>query len=158
MDMLPVDSGTAERLTLGGDELTVLATAEQTSGAMFAVEIRMPPGGGPPVMHRHAPAELYRLLEGELTFYLERTPGTVDRVVARAGEAVPLPADLPHTIRNESSSVAVAISIHSPGEAMERFARAGALLDAGATMEDALALAAEHGVEILGPIPAPELP
>lgn len=154
MDTLPVDLPAAERLTLGSDELKVLATAEHTSGAMFAVEVRMPPGGGPPVMHRHAPAELYYVLDGEFTFYLERTPGAVDRVVARAGDAVPLPADIPHTIRNESDAVAIAISIHSPGEAMERFARAGAQLGASATIEDALALAQQHGVEMLGPIPA----
>jgi hypothetical protein len=44
----PVDSDTAERLTLGTDELTVLATSAETGGASFAVMVRMPPGGGPP--------------------------------------------------------------------------------------------------------------
>jgi hypothetical protein len=49
MDKLPVDFATAERLLLGLDRITVLATSAQTGGALFAVEIRMPPGGGPPV-------------------------------------------------------------------------------------------------------------
>jgi hypothetical protein len=63
MDMLPVYCpnviATAERIRLGGgDEIAVLATSAQTGGALFAVQMRMPPGGGPPVMHRHQPGEV----------------------------------------------------------------------------------------------------
>ena len=59
MDMLPVENGNPEVLQLGTDEITVLATSAQTGGALFAVGIRMAPGGGPPVMHRHDPGEVY---------------------------------------------------------------------------------------------------
>jgi quercetin dioxygenase-like cupin family protein len=69
MDKLPVDSDTSRRMMLGTDELTVLATSGETGGALFAVEIRMPPGGGPPVMHRHEPGEVYYVIEGEFIFY-----------------------------------------------------------------------------------------
>ena len=44
MDMFPVYSATPECLRLGTDEVVVLATSDQTAGALFAVEIRMPPG------------------------------------------------------------------------------------------------------------------
>ena len=40
MDMLPVDRDHAEHLMLGTDEITVLATGDQTGGAILAVEIR----------------------------------------------------------------------------------------------------------------------
>ena len=50
MDMLPVNRSAAERFRLGLDEITVLATSDQTNGDLFAVEVRMPPGGGPPVI------------------------------------------------------------------------------------------------------------
>jgi quercetin dioxygenase-like cupin family protein len=69
MDKLPVDFATAERLTLGIDQMTLLATSAQTGDALFAVALRMPPGGGPPVMHRHDPGELYYVIEGEFAFY-----------------------------------------------------------------------------------------
>jgi hypothetical protein len=59
--MLPVDRIHAEHWMLGTDEITVLATGDQTGGDIFAVEIRMPPGGGPPVMHRHEPSEVYHV-------------------------------------------------------------------------------------------------
>lgn len=154
MDMLPVNRANAEQLRLGGDTLTVLATAAQTADAIFAVEVRMPPGGGPPLLHQHAPSEVYYVLEGEFTFYVD-DGDQVRRFAARAGDAVPLTGGTPHTIRNESDSDAVAFMVHAPGAAMEEFARAGAALaEAGdPPIEEVLALAERHGVEMLGPIP-----
>ena len=147
--MLPV-----ETIRLGSDELTVLASATETGGDLFAVEVRMPPGGGPPVMHRHAPSEVYRVLTGELVFYTTTQHGT-SRRVARAGETVTLAGHTPHTIRNESDAEAVAFSVHAPGGAMEGFARAAAALaaDGPPSMDDVIAVAQEHGIEMLGPVP-----
>ena len=159
MDMLPVNSRTAERWLLGTDEIAVLATGAQTGGAIFAIEIRMPPGGGPPVMHRHEPGEVYHVLEGEFTFYVGDPGGDggVRRVTARAGDVMPLAGGTPHTIRNESASDAVAFVVHSPAAVMEGFSRAAAeLATAGEpTMDQVLALARRHGVELLGPVPTP---
>ena len=44
----------------------------------------MPPGGGPPVMHRHAPSEIYRVLSGELVFCTTTEDGTSRRVASPA--------------------------------------------------------------------------
>jgi len=163
MDMLPVyseintvtNAATAERLALGGDETVVLATCAETGGALFAGMIRMAPGGGAPVMHRHAPGEIYYVIEGEFTFVLG-LGSDARRVVARAGEAVPLAGGTPHTIRNESSADALAFMVHAPGAPMENFSRAAAALAAAGdpAIEDVLALAERCGIEMLGPIPA----
>jgi len=155
MDMQPVDSGTVERLRLGGDEITVLATCAQTDGALFAVGMRMPPGGGPPVMHRHDPGEVYHVLEGEFTFYVGDPAGPVQRTVATAGDVVPLAGGTPHTIRNESAADAVAFVVHAPGAPMENFCRAVAAQAAGGdpSMAAVLAIAARHGIALLGPVP-----
>lgn len=155
MDKLPVDTTTTERLTVGHDEITVLATSAQTGGALFAGMIRMAPGGGAPVMHRHAPGEIYYVIEGEFTFVLG-LGSDARRVVARAGEAVPLAGGRPHTIRNESSADAVAFMVHAPGAPMENFSRAAAALAAEGdpAIEDVLAVAERCGIEMLGPIPA----
>jgi mannose-6-phosphate isomerase-like protein (cupin superfamily) len=167
MDMLPVYRpsviATAERILLGGDEVAVLATSAQTGGALFAVQMRMPPGGGPPVMHRHVPGEVYHVLEGEFAFYVGGADGrgndgigAVRRFTARAGEVVPLAGGVPHTIRNESAADAVAFVVHAPGAPMEGFSRAAAALAANGvpTMDAVLAIAAENGIELLGPVPA----
>jgi mannose-6-phosphate isomerase-like protein (cupin superfamily) len=164
VDMVPVEREDAERLPLGTDEVTVLATSAQTGGALFAVELRMPPGGGPPVLHRHAPGEVYHVLAGEFAFYLgdgDAPDGPVRRVTATAGDVVPLAGGTPHTIRNESAADAVAFVVHAPGGGMEGFARAAAALAArsgpgdagGQDMAAVLRLAARHGIELLGPIP-----
>lgn len=158
MDMLPVFSvETAERIRLGGDdEVVVLATCAQTGGALFAVQVRMAPGGGPPVMHRHDPGEVYHVLEGEFAFYVGDPTGSVRRFTAGAGEVVPLAGGVPHMIRNESGTDAVAFVVHAPGASMEGFTRAAAALaaDGPPSMEAVLAVAQEHGIELLGPVPA----
>ena len=160
MDILPVyhssEIATAERIRLGSDEVAVLATSAQTGGALFAVQVRMPPGGGPPVMHRHDPGEVYHVLEGEFAFYVGDGAGAVRRFTARVGEVVPLAGGVPHTIRNESDADAVAFVVHAPGPPMEGFTRAAAALaaDGAPTMEAVLLVAADNGIELLGPVPA----
>ena len=155
MDMLPVDLDDAERLTMGTDEIVVLTSCSQTHGAIFACLVRMPPGGGPPVLHRHDPSEVYHVLEGEFTFYVGRDDGGFDRVEVRAGQVMPLAGGTPHTIRNESDADAVAFSVHAPGAAMEGFTRAAAALavDVTPSMDAVLGIAAQHGIELLGPLP-----
>lgn len=156
MDKLPVDLTTAERLHTGADEITVLATSAQTGGALLAIQVRMPPGGGPPVLHRHAPGEVYHVLGGEFTFYVGDVDGPARRVTAGVGAVVPLAGNTPHTVRNESTADAVAFVVHAPGAPMEGFLRAVAALgdEAGRSMDAVLAVAARHGIEMLGPIPA----
>ena len=149
-------AGASPRLRVGADEIVVRAASAETGGALFVGEIRMAPGGGPPVLHRHAPSEIYYVLAGEFTFYIADETGTVVRSTATAGAVVPIPGGRAHTIRNEASVDATALSVHAPGEAMERFAFAAAALAAGGTpaIADVLTLAERHGIEMLGPVPA----
>lgn len=155
MDKLPVDPSGAERFLLGSDEMTVLTTSAQTDGALFAVLVRMGPGGGPPVMHRHEPGEVYHVLEGEFTFYVGDPRDRVERITATAGQVMPLAGGTPHTIRNESDHDAVAFVAHAPGPPMEQFSRAAADLATrgDVDMTTVLQLAEQHGIEMLGPVP-----
>jgi mannose-6-phosphate isomerase-like protein (cupin superfamily) len=156
MDKLPVDRATCERLLLGGDEITILADCASTGDALFAVEMRMRPGGGPPVLHRHQPGEVYHVLEGEFTFYTDEGEAGVRRMTAGAGAVVPLAGGVPHTIRNESDRDAVAFVVHAPGAPMEHFSRAVAAAGAAGPLDmaQAMRLAEDSGIEMLGPIPA----
>jgi mannose-6-phosphate isomerase-like protein (cupin superfamily) len=135
----------ADEIRVGHDRIRFKVTSEQSGGEVAVFEVRMPPGGGPPMLHRHEPFELYRVLSGELAIYLEGKDGTVTRTVAGPGAVVPIGAGLEHTVRNESNEEAEAVVVFSPGEPMERFARAAAEL---AAEEEVIALARAHGIEL----------
>ncbi|MEZ4531051.1 MAG: cupin domain-containing protein [Thermomicrobiales bacterium] len=144
-----------ETIQVGSEQATVLATSKETNGDLFAVELRVPPGGGPPVMHSHLPSEIYRVLAGEFTFYSTGSDGITTRRIARPGDTVTIPGNTPHTVRNESTEDAVALQVHAPGGAIEGFARAAAQLavEHEPTIEEVFAIAERHGIELLGPVP-----
>jgi hypothetical protein len=154
MDKSSVDSDTAERLTLGTDELTVLATSAETGGAPFAVMVRMPPGGGPPVLHRHDPGEVYYVVDGQFTFYTGGPDTPAERFTAGPGTGC-------CSRRWNSSHGSQRVGrrrvrvVHAPGAPMENFSRAAATLpaDQPPSMEAVLAIAQRQGIELLGPIP-----
>jgi oxalate decarboxylase/phosphoglucose isomerase-like protein (cupin superfamily) len=141
----------AETISVGGDQLTFAVTNEASGGVLLAYEVQMGPGGGPPVLHHHAGFELCRVVDGEMTFYVEDDDGVVRRHSAGPGAVVPIPGGREHTIRNESAEEATAFVVFTPGAEMERFARAAAELERP-EMEDVLRLAAEHGIEMTRPV------
>ena len=74
-------------ITVGREQIAVRLTTAETGGTLLALDVTMPPGGGPPGLHRHAAAEAYRVLEGELTLYLGD-----ERIPAPAGSVFHVPA------------------------------------------------------------------
>src|SRR3954451_20895729 len=102
-DRLPVQPYTRRPgMRVGSDDITIRTTSAETAGALFAAEVRMDPGGGPPFLHRHAPGELYHVLDGEFTFYVaQEDEGRVERRTAATGDVVPIAGGRSHTIRNE---------------------------------------------------------
>jgi mannose-6-phosphate isomerase-like protein (cupin superfamily) len=99
--------------------------------------------------------EVYRVLDGEFTFYFG-AGDAIERVVAPAGAVVHVAGGREHTIRNESDRTARGFVTFTDGAAqMEGFVRAAAALaERGApALEDVLAVAARHGVEITRRLP-----
>jgi mannose-6-phosphate isomerase-like protein (cupin superfamily) len=150
-----IDRSPDDVIVVGTDELTVRLPSAATGGALMAAEVRLPPGGGPPMLHRHDAEELYRVESGTLTFYVEGAGVVVERLEAGPGAVVHLPGGRAHTVRNESRGDAAGFVVFAPGAAIERFVRAaGALAAAGPpAMADVLALAERHGVEMGAPVP-----
>ena len=95
-------------LGLVGDTYTILLTGAQTAGRYTLIDMHVPPGGGPPP-HRHDFEEMFTVLDGEveLTFRGER-------MVARAGETVNVPANAPHAFTNASARPARLLCLCSP--------------------------------------------
>ena len=152
----PTRADRRERLRVGSDEITFHVTSAATAGALAVADVCLPAGGGPPALHRHSPDEVYRLQRGELAIYLEDDHGEVRRIAATPGTVVHIPGGREHTVRNESGAEALAYVVYAPGAEMEGFVRAAAALAAEGppTMEEVMALAGRHGIEMTGPVPS----
>src|ERR1700733_15454901 len=71
----------------GGNHVTVLLDRSDAPSALDVIDVLAQPGGGPPP-HRHAFAEWFRVLEGELTFAEERDGAVRCTTTLRAGGTV----------------------------------------------------------------------
>ena len=151
--MLPVEMPDTRR-SVGGAELTVLATTQETNGDLFAVELRMPPGGGPPVMHRHAPSEVYRILSGEFTFYLTGPTGhhpPRGRAGGGGDDRRKRPAHCPQRVGRGCGRRAGSRARRAHGGVPAARPRLAA--DHEPTIDEVLAIAERNGIELLGPVP-----
>lgn len=93
----------------GGSKNRVVANSEQTGGSLAAVELMVPPRSGPP-LHIHVNEdELFFVIEGETTFWID---GKIE--VASQGKTAFVPRNVPHTFANLSSSPARLLAIFSP--------------------------------------------
>lgn len=152
----PGEDGDLVHLALVGDIYTILLSGEQTAGRYCLIDMRVPPGGGPPP-HRHDFEEMFTVLEGEIQFTFRGRETTVT-----AGETVNIPANAPHFFRNVSDRPARMHCMCTPAGQEEYFlqvadrvpsasAQPPELTDAelAARGEKAAALAARYRTELL---------
>ena len=119
----------------------------ETGGAFALLEASGPPGDQPPLHVHHHDDEGFYVLEGELTLWV----GEAMRVL-RAGEGMLAPRGVPHTVRAGESGGRWLVTSTPAG--FEAFVRAVGSADPSAPLPDPSELArvaAEHGIEILGP-------
>jgi quercetin dioxygenase-like cupin family protein len=151
--------GEGEALWFLGSLATIKASAETTAGRVGAIENFAPRGSGSPLHVHHNEDEWFYVTEGELTFWVG---GQV--ITAAAGSFVYGPRDIPHTF-TVSSDTAQFLLVVEPG-GFEGFVQslgepaAALVIPPPATeppdVEAMARLAADYGIEILGPpgIPA----
>ncbi len=133
----------------------VHVSGEETDGRFSFVEEVQAPGFWTPLHVHRRDAQAHYVLEGEATFYL---PG--ESVAVGPGECGYGPINVPHTEQVTSSEPLRQLVVNSPAGFEEFVATAGepaAKLtlppppDQPPDFERIGALAAEHGIEILGP-------
>jgi mannose-6-phosphate isomerase-like protein (cupin superfamily) len=142
-----------------GSLITIKSTADATSGGPSVTENYSPRGGGSPLHVHHNEDEWFYVMEGELTFWVG---GEV--TVAPAGSFVYGPRGIPHTFL-VSSDEARFLLVAEPG-GFEGFVRALSVPAGELTLppesvvppspETMMAVAAEYGLEIVGPPGIPE--
>lgn len=156
---IALDPDQGEALWFLGLLATVKAGTETTGGRVAVIEHLAPCGTGSPLHVHHREDEWFYVSEGELTFWVG---GQV--INAAAGSFVYGPREIPHTFAVSSDTARFLLVAEPAG--FEQFMRAFAepatelVIPAPATeppdVEAMTRLAAEYGIEILGPpgIPA----
>jgi len=142
-----------------GSLVIIKASAESTDGRVAVTENLSPKGGGSPLHVHHKEDEWFYVTEGELTFWVGG-----ETIVAPAGSFVYGPRDIPHTFTVTSEEARFLLVVEPAG--FDGFVRAAGEPaekleipppdDGPPDMEKIGALAAEYGMELLGPPGIPD--
>jgi len=144
-----LDAGDGRILHALGMQIVVKVSREASGGSVGIVEMRMPPGEGPPMHIHRSEEEAIRVLEGRFRFWCG------DRVWdGGEGATVLLPRGIPHTFQAIGDTPARLLGIVTPGGFEGFFVQCDArklrLPDDAAALR---ALAAELDFDITGPKP-----
>ena len=151
--------GEGEALWFLGVLATIKASAETTDGTVAVIEHLAPQGAGSPLHVHSREDEWFYVIEGELTLWVGG-----ETIVAPAGSFVFGPKGIPHTFMVSSEEARFLLVAEPAG--FDRFMRAAGepapRLEIPPPPTEApdvaalTALAAEYGIEIIGPpgIPA----
>ena len=117
------DGGEMRRVSIVGNNYTILVSGSQTAGRYCLIDMLVPDGAGPPP-HRHDFEEMFTLLEGELEFTFRGKTQTV-----RAGSTVNIPANAPHVFKNKSGKTVHMLCMCTPAGQEELFLAVGFPID-----------------------------
>ena len=147
--MTVMGPGEGSRLTALGSTYTTKADGRSTAGSYWLVEEEF--WGESTPLHTHTSAEeAFYVQSGELAAWLDGT-----EVVAGAGAFLLVPRGRPHALRRLGDEPVRMLTVVSPA-GLERFIEAVVREGEDALLADPdrlLALAAEHGTQILGDYP-----
>ena len=153
---LVVRSGSADSRALLSTRYSVLAGADETGGALCLLEMEAPPAGAPPMhLHEHD-GEGFVVLAGAMDVVVE---GEATRL--EPGDFAWVPPGVAHSFAPCPGGVR-ALVITAPA-GFERFVRAAGVPCAGTGLPPEgpppdpaamAAMAARHGITVLGPPPA----
>jgi len=116
---LPIEQHLERSYWYGPNLATILISAEETNGEFSLLKFQMRKGYGPPLHVHEREDEGNYILEGEIMYQIgEQT------IIARAGDYVFLPRNIPHTF-NLISETASTLLFITPGGFEEMFIACG---------------------------------
>jgi quercetin dioxygenase-like cupin family protein len=110
----------AAALPVMADRLRFIARGSR-DGYISVAELAIPAGSGVP-LHSHRAAEMFYIVEGELAIMAE-IDGRLTRFLAKVGDIVNLPAEVPHAyMNNGAAAMKTIVTIYGdPANSMEHF-------------------------------------
>ena len=140
--------GEGRAIDLGGFQMSVKATTEQTDGAFSLLEANEPADFGPPLHIHHDAAEAFYVLEGEYIIFVDGR-----EFVSPAGSFIFIPAGVPHGFR-VGATPSRKLNFYFPAAMIGYFDDLSAAIRQGEVDENVLAdVARRHSMEIVGPVP-----
>lgn len=144
-----------EAIWFAGALMVLKAAGEQTDGRFALLDQRVPGDYAVPLHVHHDEDEAWYVLDGEATFYCGD-----ERFTAGAGAWVFLPREVPHAFRVGPAGARL-LTFSAPARFAEFVRAAGEPAPARSIpppapldVERLAAVAAQYGIEILGPPPA----
>jgi quercetin dioxygenase-like cupin family protein len=147
-EVIVLRPGEGRPIDLGGFQMSVKATRNETAGAFSLLEATEPPGFGPPLhIHRDA-AEAFYVLEGEYIIFLE------DRGLScPAGSFIFIPVGVLHGFR-VGNMAGRKLNFYTPAAMVGYFDELSDATRKGDVDPAVVARIAErYSMEVLGPIP-----
>jgi quercetin dioxygenase-like cupin family protein len=153
-------AGTGPHLHFLNHLATTKVSHERTASGLNAVEFTAPRGFGPPLHLHHEEDEIMYVLDGILRLEIGG-----ERAEATPGAVVALPAGVPHTfqVTSETATFLTVAGGSRSAPTFDTFVSALGEPTEQATQPEPVdidpghvaSVAASHGIEILGPPPAP---
>lgn len=138
-----VARGSGEKIEMRGGWMSFLAVGEETGGRYALIETANDPYTAVPLHAHEREDETWFVLEGEFAFQVGD-----QRLIARAGDYVFGPRNVPHSYANRTDHVARTLIMVSPA-GFEGFWRESASLRGGTSIEAREALSKAYGVRFV---------
>lgn len=140
--------GEGREIDLGGFQMSVKAGEEDTSATFSLLEADEPPGFGPPMHVHHNCAEAFYVLAGEYVIFIEE-----QEMRCPAGSFIYVPSGMRHGFR-VGSEPSRKLNVYIPGAMVGYFDELSRAIASGTADPEALdRIAADHGMEVVGPVP-----
>ena len=140
--------GEGRPIDLGGFQMSLKASEQDTAGAFSLLEADEPPDFGPPMHIHHNCAEAFYVLAGEYVIFIEE-----QEFRCPAGSFVYIPPDTRHGFR-VGTEPSRKLNVYVPGAMVDYFDKLSrAIADGNADPDILDRIATENGMEVIGPVP-----
>ena len=140
--------GEGRSIDLGGFQMSLKASEQDTGGAFSLLEADEPPNFGPPMHIHHNCAEAFYVLAGEYVIFIEE-----QEFRCPAGSFVYIPSGIRHGFRVGSQS-SRKLNVYVPGAMVGYFDKLSEAIAAGNADPGVLdRIANDHGMQVIGPVP-----
>ena len=140
--------GEGRSIDLGGFQMSLKASEEDTAGAFSLLEADEPPNFGPPMHIHHNCAEAFYVVAGEYVIFIDE-----QEFRCPAGSFVYIPSNTRHGFR-VGTEAGRKLNIYVPGAMVDYFDKLSRAIAEGNPTPSVLdRIAAENGMEVVGPVP-----